>query len=63
MLLKTEAAATAFLKVANVLGTRLAMALVILLKRAYEYSGTEMALEDWAVVGYQQYSAQELATT
>lgn len=51
-LVKTEAAATAFLKASNVMRTRYAhqvtvMVLDSLLKRAYEDSGTEMALEDW----------------
>ena len=58
-LLKTEAAATAFLKAFNVMRTRYAhqvsvMVLDSLLKRAYEDSGTEMADEDWGVLASQQ---------
>ncbi len=58
-LVKTEAAATAFLKASNAMRTRYAhqvtvMVLDSLLKRAYEDSGTEMALEDWVVVASQQ---------
>ena len=60
-IVKTEAAATAFLKASNVMRTRYAhqvtvMVLDSLLKRAYEDSGTEMAVEDWVVVTSQQSS-------
>ena len=58
-LVKTEAAATDFLKAFNVMRTRYAhqvtvMVLDSLLKRAYEDSGTEIAVEDWVVVASQQ---------
>ena len=56
---KTEAAVTAFLKASNVMRTRYAHQVTVivldsLLKRAYEDSGTEMSLEDWIVVASQQ---------
>ena len=59
--MKTEAAATVFLKAFNVMRTRYAhqvtvMVLDSLLKRGYEDSGTEMAVEDWVVVASQQSS-------
>lgn len=58
-LVKTEAAATAFLKASNAMRTRYAhqVTLVVLdslLKRAYEDSGKKMALEDWVVEASQQ---------
>jgi hypothetical protein len=58
-LVKTEAAATAFLKASNVMRTRYAHQVTVvvldsLLKRAYEDSGTEVAREDWVVVASQE---------
>lgn len=58
-LVKTEAAATAFLKASNVMRTRYAHQVTVtvldsLLKRAYKDSGTDMALEDWVVIVSQQ---------
>ena len=52
--MKTEAAATAFLTASNVMRTRYvhqvtAVVLDSLLKRACEHSGTDMAIDDWAV--------------
>jgi len=54
-LVKTESAATAFLKASNVMRTRYVhqvtvVVLEILLKRAYEHSGAEISLEDWVKV-------------
>ena len=51
-LLKTEAAATAFLNASNVMRTRYVHKITVvvldnLLKRAYEDSGSEQAFEDW----------------
>jgi len=53
-LVKTEAAATAFLKASNVMRTRYAHQVTVvvldsLLKRAYEQSGTDMAIDDWTM--------------
>jgi hypothetical protein len=59
-LVKTQAAATAFLKASNPMRTRYAHQVTVvvldsLLKRAYEDSGTNMILEDWAVVASQEH--------
>jgi len=53
-LVKAEAAALAFLKETNVMRTRYAHQVTVvvlnsLLKRAYEHSGTHLAFDDWAV--------------
>lgn len=53
-LVKTEAAATAFLKASNAMKTRYAhqvtlLVLDSLLKRAYKNSGTKRTLEDWVM--------------
>ena len=57
-LVKTHAAATAFLKASNPMRTRYANRVTVvlnsLLKRAYEDSGTDMTLDDWAVVDSQE---------
>jgi len=58
-LVKTEAAATSFLKASNAMRTRYAHQVTVvvldtLLKRAYKDSGTEMALEEWVVLTSQE---------
>eukprot|EP00745_Piridium_sociabile_P034704 TRINITY_DN5991_c0_g1_i13.p1 TRINITY_DN5991_c0_g1~~TRINITY_DN5991_c0_g1_i13.p1 ORF type:complete len:843 (-),score=177.10 TRINITY_DN5991_c0_g1_i13:511-3039(-) len=58
-LVKTEAAATAFLKASNAMRTRYAHQVTVvvldsLLKRAFKDSGTELALEDWVTVASQE---------
>ena len=57
-IVKTESAATAFLKASNVMRTRYAhqvtaVVLDSLLKRAYKDCGTEMTLEEWVIVASQ----------
>jgi len=58
-LVKTQEAATAFLKASDPMRTRYAHQVIVvvldsLLKRAYDYGGTDMTPEDWAVVAPQE---------
>ena len=58
-LVKTQAAATTFLKTSNPMRSRYAHQLTgvvidSLLKQVYEGSGTDMTLDDWAVVASQE---------